>query len=206
MEDHTLLRALVTYLLRGALVMVPVALTLYILYWIIGTVDRLLPVGVPGLGLLLTLGLVGLVGFLSSNVLGRALVDAMERFLRRVPLVKLVYSSIRDLVDAFVGDKRRFDRPVLVRLTPDGSLRLVGFVTRDGLAVLGLPGHVAVYLPQAYNFAGNLVLVPRQQVDPLMVPSGELMSFVISAGVSGLGAAPPAPAGCLAPAANREPA
>jgi uncharacterized membrane protein len=177
-------------LLRGALITGPLVATVYVLYFIFRTVDDLLPIGIPGLGLLLTTVLVAVVGYFSSNVIGAGILESIEHFLKRVPFVKLVYSSIKDLVDAFVGDRKSFDKPVLVRLGP-GDVRVLGFVTRDSLVRLGLPDHVAVYLPQSYNFAGNLVIVPGNAVEPLSVPSGELMTFIVSGGVSGFGVGKP---------------
>jgi uncharacterized membrane protein len=183
-------RSITRYFVRGALIIVPFALTIYALYFVFVTVDRLLPFDFPGLGILVTMVAVTLVGFLSSNVIGGTFVDLGEQMLKKVPLVALIYSSIKDLIDAFVGEKRRFDQPVSVALSSDGSLRALGFVTRRNLTALGLHGHVAVYFPQSYNFAGNLVLVPASAVTPVDVPSAELMTFVVSGGVSGLGVGP----------------
>jgi uncharacterized membrane protein len=180
-------RKIAGYFLRGALVAAPLGLTLYIILTILSAVDRLLPFGVRGLGLLVTLILITLVGVFTSNVVGRSVVDRGERFLKKVPLVKLVYTSIKDLIGAFVGDRKSFDRPVAVRLSKESQVRMLGFITRNGMHVLGLPTHVAVYLPQSYNFAGNLIVVPADHVEELEVPSGELMTFVVSGGVSGLG-------------------
>ncbi len=181
-------RALFRYFVRGCLVAAPLGLTIYIVYVTLKTIDSWLPVPVPGLGLVITLTLLVTIGFLTSNVVGRSAVDLAERLLRRVPLVKLLYSSVKDLVGAFMGDKRSFDRPVAVRLSAESPLRLLGFVTRDALGALGLPGHVAVYFPQSYNFAGYLVIAPRELVEALEIPSSELMTFIVSGGVSGLGA------------------
>lgn len=191
MKIRQILRECPGYVLRGALVSGPLALTVYILYWIFRTVDGLVPVGIPGLGVVVTVLIVGLVGFLSSNVIGSGVVETAERFLGRVPFVKLVYSSIKDLFNAFVGDKKNFDKPVLVQLTADARVRALGFVTRDGLVGLGMPEHVAVYFPQSYNFAGNLLIVPREVVEPLSASSGEVMTFVVSGGVSGFGVGHP---------------
>lgn len=181
------IRQIPTYFLRGALTTVPIALTLYVLYLIFTTIDQWLPFGVPGLGVIATLGFITLVGFLSSNVIGSTVVGFAERMLGKVPLVKLIYSSLKDLIDAFVGERKRFDTPVAVRFSKDSPIRGLGFVTRRDLSCLGYPGHVAVYFPQSYNFAGNVVVVPTQLVERLDVPSGELMTFVVSGGVSGLG-------------------
>jgi uncharacterized membrane protein len=191
MRIRDLLRDLPGHLLRGALITGPLVATVYVLYFIFRTIDDILPIGIPGLGLVLSTILVALVGYFSSNVIGSGILEAIERFLQRLPFVKLVYSSIKDLVNAFVGDRRSFDKPVLVRLSEGGGIRALGFVTRDALHGLGLPGHVAVYLPQSYNFAGNLLVVPREAIEPLSVPSGELMTFIVSGGVTGFGVGRP---------------
>jgi uncharacterized membrane protein len=192
------MRTFVGYFIRGALVLVPIAATLYIIWLILKTMDEILPIGIPGVGLLLTVLLITFVGFLTSNVLGKTALDAMERAFARLPLVKLLYSSIKDLIGAFVGEKKRFDRPVAVSLAPGNNLRVLGFVTRESLHVLGLHDQVAVYLPQSYNFAGNLLVVAREQVEVLQAPSAELMTFIVSGGISGFGVGeslpPPAPA------------
>lgn len=184
------MKTLLGYFWRGCLVLLPLAGTLYIAYLVISTVDRWVPVGVPGLGFVLTLLLITLVGALTSNVIGNAVFEMTERWFTRLPLVRLVYSSIRDLIDAFVGDKKRFNRPVAISL-PGTNFKLLGFVTRDSLEALGMRERVAVYFPQSYNFAGNLLLVPRSELEPLEVASTDLMTFVVSGGVSGLGVAPP---------------
>jgi uncharacterized membrane protein len=141
-------KALFRYFVRGCLVAAPLGLTIYIVYVTLKTIDSWLPVPVPGLGLVVTLALITTIGFLTSNVIGRTLLELAERLLQRVPLVKLVYSSLKDLVSAFMGDKKSFDQPVAVRLGQATAVKLLGFVTRDALGALGMPGHVAVYFPQ----------------------------------------------------------
>ena len=179
------IKRLARYFLRGCLVTAPLGITIYIVWIILSWIDRLLPFPIPGLGLLVTISLITLIGLFTSNVVGRSALDLAENLLQRLPLVKLVYSSIKDLVSAFVGDKRRFDAPVAVSLSANG--KVLGFVTRDGLGRLGMPDYVAVYFPQSYNFAGYLMLVPRTQVEPLDLPSPEVMTFIVSGGVSGFG-------------------
>jgi uncharacterized membrane protein len=179
------MRSLLGFFVRGMLVVVPTALTVWVVYFAFTTVDKLLPLGIPGLGLVVTLAVITFVGFLSSNVIGHTLVEEFERLIAKLPLTKLVYSSIKDLMGAFVGDRKRFDRPVSVSLTSDGAVRALGFVTREALGFLGMHRHLAVYFPQSYNFAGNLVLVPSERVEPLDTNSAELMTFIVSGGVSG---------------------
>jgi uncharacterized membrane protein len=184
------MKTLFGYFWRGCLVLLPATATIYIAFLIFTTIDNLVPVGVPGLGFALTVVLITLGGFLTSNVVGRAAFDVTDRWLTRVPLAKLIYTSLRDLINAFVGDKKRFDRPVAVMLSPGSRIRALGFVTRDGLDSLGMGDQVAVYFPQSYNFAGNLAVVPRDLVEPLAISTTDLMTFIVSGGVSGLGIEP----------------
>jgi uncharacterized membrane protein len=104
----------------------------------------------------------------------------------RLPFVRLLYGSTKDLLNAFVGEKRRFDKPVSLDLSTDGGVRLVGFVTQESLAHLGMTEYVAVYCPHSYNFSGQLHLVLATRVRALDVASADAMAFVVSGGVSGL--------------------
>ena len=177
---------LIRYFVRGCLVLVPLAVTGWIVWGTLSFVDRLLPFAIPGVGLVVTLSLVTLVGLFTSNVIGKRVFQLTDRALSGMPLVKLLYTSIKDLIRAFVGDHKSFDRPAAVALTPGGA-RILGFVTRDGLHMLGMPDFVAVYFPQSYNFAGQLAVVPREQVELLDAASAEVMTFIVSGGISGFG-------------------
>jgi uncharacterized membrane protein len=165
--------------------MVPVVLTLYIFYLIFFKIDHILGFSIPGVGFLVTLAGITLIGFLVSNFLTRRLILLIDRLFIRLPLVKLLYSSIKDLIGAFVGDKKSFNKPVLVRLSPDSGASVLGFITAESLENLGLNDYAAVYVPQSYNFAGNLLLFPRDQVTPLDASSSEVMTFIVSGGVAG---------------------
>ncbi len=181
------MKRLIGYFVRGSLVLVPLALTIYIVYLVLTTVDEILGLQIPGLGFLITVGLITLVGFLTSNVIGRTVFDITEGLFTRVPLVKLLYTSLRDLIGAFVGERPSFNRPVMVTPTQGSQLRILGFITRDALHGLGLPDHVAVYVPQSYNVAGNVLIVPRSSIEPLDVATSDLVPFIVSGGISGLG-------------------
>jgi uncharacterized membrane protein len=151
--------------------------------WI--NVEPLLNRRVPGAGIVLTVILVTAVGFLASNFATQWLFAAFEGVVARTPLLKLLYTSLKDLVGAFVGETKRFDRPVLVQLGASPEVATIGFVTREALAELGLADHVAVYVPQAYNIGGNVVVVPKGRVRPLDADPGTVMSFVVSGGITG---------------------
>jgi len=144
----------------------------------------LVPVGIPGLGVLVTVLIVGLVGFFSSNVIGSGVVESAERFLGRVPFVKLVYSSIKDLINAFVGEKKSFDKPVLVELFPGGHANVLGFVTQESLSQLGRDSMVSVYVPQSYHWAGQVYVFPAKVIQRLDASSAGVMAFIVSGGVA----------------------
>jgi uncharacterized membrane protein len=183
------MKKLLGYFLKGLLIFLPVAATIFIFIWAFTSIDKLLRnilgIKIPGLGLAATVVLITIIGALTSNVIGRKLFEWLDRILKKVPLVKLLYSSIRDLVEAFAGEKKKFDKPVLVVLSPDGGVKAVGFITKEGLENLGLKNHVAVYLPQSYNFAGNVLVFPKEAVRPLNINSSDAMAFIVSGGVSG---------------------
>jgi uncharacterized membrane protein len=180
------MRRLVGYFARGLVLLAPLAVTVWICWVVFTKVDGWLGLPIPGAGFVATLLLITLVGFFGSNLLTRSAVGALEALMGRLPFVRLLYGSTKDLLNAFVGEKRRFDKPVLVTIVPDGSVRLVGFVTQESLQHLGLSSHVAVYCPHSYNFSGQLYVVDAGQVEPLDVASADAMAFVVSGGVSGL--------------------
>ena len=188
----TPVRALIKYFFQGLLFVLPIAATVYLVYLLFNTVDQIATVPeqwiggrVPGLGVLMVLVGVTGIGYLASHFFTRKLARLVDRAFHRLPGVKLVYGSVRDLVGAVVGEKQSFDRAVLMRLGHDHDVCVVGFVTRDDVAFLGLSDHVAVYVPQSYNFAANLIVVPRERVTPLDITASEAMTFVVSGGVSG---------------------
>jgi len=187
------LHFLVSYFIRGLLIVAPAAVTLYVLFtvfvWIDGLIDleRRFGFRIPGLGALAVIVLVTVTGFVTSNILARYFIDVAENTFRRLPLVRLVYTSIKDLVGAFVGDHKRFDRPVLVSLFPGSDVKVIGFITRPSLANFDLPDHVAVYFPNSFNFAGHLLVMPRERTTPLTTDGTSVMTFIVSGGVSGEG-------------------
>jgi len=185
------LKSIVRYFLRGLLILVPIVATAYAVYLVFVTVDDwinldvLLDRRIPGVGVALTVVLITVTGLLASSVWTRWFFKLTDRIFRRLPLVKLLYASVNDLVGAFVGEKKRFERPVLVRPFDGAEFAMIGFETRDSLAGIGLADHAAVYIPQAYNFGGNVLLLPRSRIRPLGIDGVTAMTLVLSGGVSG---------------------
>jgi uncharacterized membrane protein len=177
---------LIKNFLRGVVIVVPIALTIYLIYEAFVRIDRLLSLKTPGLGIAITFGGCVLLGAVASNFIVRKFLQLTETVFRRAPLVRLVYASLRDLLEAFVGDKKRFDQAVAVSIGGDG-LRTLGFVTQNDLGFLGLPGDVAVYLPFSYSVAGTLLVVPASRVTKLEADSASVMALIVSGGVSRAG-------------------
>jgi uncharacterized membrane protein len=179
------MNTLTKYFFNGLLFLTPIIVTLYIFYFIVSAIDNIIGVETPGLGFLITIPLVTAIGFFVSTFLARGAARFIDKLFSRMPIVKMIYSAIKDLVSAFVGEKKRFNRPVLVNLLPESKVGIMGFVTRDSSENIGMADSMAVYIPQSYNFAGNLIVVPKEQVIPLEVESGKAMTFIVSGGVSG---------------------
>ena len=172
----------------GLLVLAPVAITSWIVWYTVTTLDRWLETRVPGLGILIAAAGITLIGYLTGNVVGNKLVSWLEAGLQRVPLIRILYNSLRDLLGAFVGQKRKFDKPVAVEVNKHG-LKVLGFLTSERFDDPQLAGHVSVYLPESYNFAGNLIVVPRERIHPLDADGAEFMAFIMSGGVTDMSAA-----------------
>lgn len=173
---------LIKNFLRGLVIVVPIALTVYLIYIAFTKLDALLKMNTPGLGLLILLVIIIGIGALAGNFVGRRFFALTEKLFTKAPIVRLVYAAIRDLLEAFVGNKRRFDRPVTIAMS--GDVKAFGFITRDDLTSLGLPGDVAVYVPFSYTWDGCLLVVPRERVTPLTADSASIMALVVSGGVS----------------------
>jgi uncharacterized membrane protein len=178
------MKRLTRYFLEGVLFLGPVVLTLYIVYWVFRRIDGIFHFSIPGVGFLGAIVLITVFGFIASNFLTRRLARLVDFIFMRLPVVKLLYNSIKDVISALFGDKKTFDRPVAVTLVPGSDIWVLGFITSESLDTFGIDGRVAVYLPQSYNFAGNMIVVPAGSVTPLQAEGGRLMKFIVSGGVS----------------------
>jgi uncharacterized membrane protein len=188
------MKRLVNYFLQGLLVLVPIVLTVYAFIWSFLVLDRWLGLPIPAVGPLIMVVTITAVGFLASNFLTRRILGRLETFFARVPIARFLYSSLKDLMGAFVGEKRRFDRPVVVDLVPGAAIRCLGFVTRDSLAAWDLHDCAAVYFPQTYNFAGYMAIIPKDRIKPIAIDGAECMAFIVSGGITGYPASEPASA------------
>lgn len=183
------------YFVQGLLVIVPVAITIYVIYKIIVFISSLFSLFGIIVHPVVDFFIVGafailfilLMGFMGSSFFFRPLFSLIENALEKAPVIKIVYTSIKDFLSAFVGNKKRFNRPVLVDIDKQNGIQQMGFITQDSLALLGLPdGKVAVYFPFSYAFTGKLLFVPKDSVKMLNISPSEAMKFIVSGGVTEL--------------------
>lgn len=180
------LNRFITYFFRGLLFVVPFTLTIYIIYQSLDWVDSLIPVDIPGLGLLVIISAITFLGFVASFFITRPIFEYFEKSLIRIPIVNIMYTSIKDLIGAFVGDQKKFNVPVLVQMDEKGTLLKIGFITQKDLQNIKLPGFTSVYLPHSYAWSGNQFIVDTRYVKHLNMSATAAMKFVVSGGVSGL--------------------
>lgn len=178
-------KRLIRYFLQGLLFVTPLAITAYVLFASFKWLDQLIEVDVPGLGILIIVSGILLLGFLASSILARPIFDFLEGLLRQLPLVNVIYSSLRDFVDAFVGNNRKFKNPVLVRLNKESEIYKLGFITQESLENIGITDKLAVYVPHSYNFSGDLFIVAKENVTKIDASGSIMMKFIVSGGVSG---------------------
>lgn len=180
-------RLVLSYFFRGILLTVPIAVIGVVLWKALVFLDTIIPYEIPGLGLLTLLAGVTLIGWIGSTVLYQPVADFGNEVLQRIPLLKTFYDALKDMVEALVGSKKKFDRPVLVRMVQGSNLEKLGFITQDDLGLLGIAdGRVAVYLPHSFAWSGNLYIVPTGNVTPLNARAGDVMKFIVSGGVAGV--------------------
>jgi uncharacterized membrane protein len=186
---------LIRYFLQGLLLLSPVAITIYALVVSFEFIDGLLIqyltdlIGfkIPGLGIIIIATFITLIGVLGSSILIKPILNSVDKFISQAPLVKIIYTSIKDFMSAFVGKEKKFTEPVLVKISKDSDLEKIGFITQHDLSALGIEtGKVAVYMPFSYTFSGSLFIIPVANITPLNTNSTEVMKFVVSAGVTNI--------------------
>lgn len=186
MTKRDIAKRIASYFFQGLLVSVPLAILGYVIYGLFVFLDQLIPFEFPGLGLLTLLVLITLMGYLASTIVAQPFRWWFEELLKRIPLLKTLYTTVSDFISALVGTKKRFDKPVMVKVSSTGMHKL-GFITHEDLSQLGIGEEmVAVYFPHSYNFSGNLFIVPKENIVPLDQTSAEVMKFIVSGGVAQL--------------------
>ncbi len=186
------------YIIKGTLVVAPVAGAIFVIVWLVATLDGALnitghfleddtghPLYIPGIGILSVILLLALVGFIFTTFVTAPIRLWLNKSINRIPLFNTLYSSIKDFTEAFVGDAKKFNEPVLVDVN-DMGLKKIGFLTQKDLTAIGLMDEVVVYFPYSYSVAGQVVVVHTSKVKKLNMSATDAMKLVVSGGVSGL--------------------
>lgn len=182
------------YLLQGILLFAPLFITIYLFFAVFMWLDNLVNDQIElflgfrfmGLGVVLMILLLAALGWLGNTLLFKPFYNFMESIFNSTPLLKIIYSSLKDLFSAFVGQEKKFEQAVLVQLAGQKELQRLGFITQSDLSTLGLDDKVAVYFPHSYNFSGNLFIVDKKNITPIHINASEAMKFIVSGGVANL--------------------
>jgi uncharacterized membrane protein len=196
MENRFQYRKLLQYFLQGLLILAPVAITMYTLFFVVTTIDAWLPIfqykdeaGIPhvrnyGLGFIIILAAVVIIGYFSSFFITGRIVSFMDRILEKTPGLKHIYGTTKDFFEAFAGDKKKFTQNVLANVD-DNDVWRMGFITKDDMSDFGLIDYVAVYIPMAYSVAGNVYIIPKSRIKHITnITSTQTMKFAVSGGVT----------------------
>jgi uncharacterized membrane protein len=194
-------KKIIQYLLQGLLILAPIAITIYSIYWIVSTVDNWLPIfrepikdfqghvtGYTvknyGLGFVIILVAIILIGYLSSFFIQSKIFSLFDSWLEKTPGVKYIYSSVRDFFGAFAGEKKKFNTPILANAFGD-DVWIMGFLTDEELEKFDMGAEmVSIYIPQAYHWAGQLFVLPRSKIRKLdKISPGDAMKYAVSGGV-----------------------
>ena len=179
------MKKIINYFLQGLLYIVPITVTLYVVVWTFQKIDGILPFQFPGLGLIIIISLITIIGFLGSSVITSPINAYFQNLLKRAPLLKTIYSSVKDLMNTFVGNKKGFSEPVLVKVYENSTIERIGFITNEDVESLNIAkGKVLVYMPHSYAISGQLFVVEKKNVSPIDKSSAEIMKLIVSGGVT----------------------
>lgn len=195
-EEGFRFRKLFQYFLQGLLIIAPIAITAYAVYWIVSSIDSLLPIFTEkdetgritirnyGLGFLIIIVAICVIGYLSSFFIKNRLFNLFNSVMLKTPGIRFIYSSVKDFFEAFAGEKKKFNKPVLANID-DNDVWRIGFITHENAGDFGLNDYVAVYIPMSYSIAGNVYLLSANRVKAVVhISASEAMKFAISGGVT----------------------
>ena len=171
--------------LQGLLYTVPITVTGAFVVWTFNKIDTIIPGLFPGLGLIIIIFLITIIGIIGSAAITSPINSFFQNLLKRAPLLQTIYSSVKDLMSTFVGNKKGFDQPVMIKIYENSSIERIGFITNENLNSLGIKGEkILVYLPHSYAFSGQLFVVEKSYITPIDKPSSEIMKLIVSGGVT----------------------
>lgn len=178
-------KKIASYFFQGLLYVSPIGATLYVLYKTFDYIDSFFEFPYPGVGFaIIILGITG-IGILGNYLIQLPLFNYFDMQLKKAPLVKLIYTSVKDLMKAFVGKKRSFNKPVLLKVYDNSNIRRLGFITDESIAMLEKESNlISVYVPHSFAISGQLFLAPPKSIEVIDANSAEVMKYVIAGGVA----------------------
>jgi uncharacterized membrane protein len=189
-------KKLLQYFLQGLLILAPITITAYAIFWVVTSIDNLLPIFTYkdlqgnvkvqnyGIGFLIIILALIVIGYFSSFFITGRVVSFVDKLLERTPGIKYIYSTTRDFFEAFAGDKKKFTKNVLANVD-DNDVWRFGFITRDDMEEFGLKDYVTVYIPMAYSVAGNVYVIPKERIKPITnISAAQTMKFAVSGGIT----------------------
>ncbi len=185
-KEKSTAKKVLGYFIQGLIILAPIGITAYVIYWLFDKVDSILRpyVNIPGLGFAIIILFILLVGWVSSSFLMGGFINFFDQWMERAPGIKFIYSSTKDFFEAFAGDKKKFNQAILAQAF-NNDVWVVGFLTDEELQKFELGAdYVSVYVPQSYHWAGQLFILPRQKVKRIdKITSGEAMKYAVTGGV-----------------------
>ena len=180
-----MIKNIIKYFLQGLLYIAPIGVTIYVIYAAFNFIDGIIPFGIPGLGLLVVIALLVLIGYLGGIIISSPFNSLFQKLLKKAPLLETIYSSVKDLMNTFVGNKKGFSEPVLVKIYDNSTIERIGFITNEEVESLNITkGKVLVYMPHSYAISGQLFVVEKKNVTKIDKSSSEVMKLIISGGVT----------------------
>jgi uncharacterized membrane protein len=189
-------RKLLQYLLQGLLILGPVTITAYFIYWAVSSIDSLIPIfsytdaqGIVhvrnyGIGFIIIIGVLIIIGYFSSFFITSRFVSFVDKLLEKTPGIKHIYATTRDFFEAFAGENKKFTKHVLANVD-DNDVWRFGFITREDMDDFGFKDYVTVYIPMAYSIAGNVYVIPKTRVRLIdNISASQTMKFAVSGGVT----------------------
>jgi len=189
-------KKLLQYFLQGLLILAPIAITAYAIFWVVTSIDSLLPIFTYqdlqgnvrvqnyGIGFVIIIAALVMIGYFSSFFITGRVVSFVDKILEKTPGIKHIYSTTRDFFEAFAGDKKKFTKNVLANVD-DNDVWRFGFITRDDMEEFGLKDYVTVYIPMAYSVAGNVYVIPKERIRPITnISAAQTMKFAVSGGIT----------------------
>lgn len=185
---------LITFFLSGLLLLLPIGFSIYVIVRVFFFIDDLipqykplLPYYFPGVGFIVVIALVTIIGFIFTKIIRFPIAEYIDQNIEKIPVISMLYSSSRDLMKAFVGEEKRFNKPVRITVNSKEEIYKLGFITDTTLKEINIEeGYSAVYCPHSFNFSGELFIFKNTALKPLDINSSNLMKYIVSGGITEL--------------------